>query len=101
MGDFNFDDGDTENELFEKDGTLIDCWDKYLNNCEKNNIGVNIRLIQGVTRIKPIENNQTLERRLDKMKIRSKIWKVKSFDIIGEIGMPSDHLGIFTVFERK
>ena len=105
MGDFNFDDGDAENELIDEK-IYNDCWKQYIKNCKQSG-SINQQsdlLINGITQIyMPDPTNDSVKfcRRLDKMLYCSDRWELESFDIIGEWNMPSDHLGIFSIFASK
>ena len=102
MGDFNFDDGDPENEIIKNSSyNYNDCYLHYLKICKENNIKMNDRLTEGITQIYKPNPNVEKRRRLDKMLFycNNKQWVLKKYDIIGEWNMPSDHLGIISYFE--
>merc|ERR1712228_775991 len=73
MGDFNFGDYTAENEHLSKE--YIDCWKEYVK--MKKNRGDTMGC-----------------QRYDRILLKSKIWNVSKFEIIGKPNMPSDHLGV-------
>ena len=76
MGDFNFGDNKPENGFIPK--SFMDCWLRY---AQMKNIDY-------------LKGDTCCYDRLDRLLVRTKQFNVQSFEKLGKVKMPSDHLGI-------
>ena len=104
-GDFNFkdsNDNDIDGKIIENDkipDNYMDCWKKYCDlKCQNDTSEWNKLFVSGWTR--------RVGYRYDRILLKSDIWNVSDFKIIGRNksnsndDMPSDHLGVITDIKR-
>ena len=84
MGDFNFSDYGSENDYLSD--KYMDCWLTYKKNAQLSD---------------DTYGDTCGGSRFDRILLKSKIWNVNKFEIIGKVNMPSDHLGIIVYLSKN